>query len=201
MQIYLIRHGETAWSLSGQHTGVTDLSLTGGGEQEARALGPRLRELNFAHVLVSPRLRAHQTCTLAGFGATARVDSDLAEWDYGHYEGRRTADIHTDHPDWNIWRDGCPGGDSPAVVSARADKLLARLEKMQGSIALFSHGQFSIVLAMRWIGLTVWEGRHFTLHTASLSLLAHATSHPELHTINLWNDYRQGLPSKTRETL
>ena len=198
MLIYLIRHGQTTWSISGQHTGITDLSLSQAGEDEALSLVPRLQGLDFAHVLVSPRQRARQTCALAGLGTTATTEPDLAEWDYGRYEGRRTDDIHKENPDWNIWRDGCPGGDSPITVSARADRLLARIETMQGPVALFSHGQFGIVLAMRWIGLTVREGRHFTLQTASLSLLASESPDRQLHTINLWNEQGNTLRAPPR---
>lgn len=187
MKLCLVRHGETAWSLSGQHTGTTDLALTVRGEDEVRALAPRLQDMSFTHVLVSPRLRARQTCDLAGFGAASHVEADLAEWDYGHYEGRRSADIRQDKPDWDIWRDGCPGGESPDDICARADRLIARLGQLQGTVALFSHGQFGAALAARWIGLAVVEGQHFALHTASMSLLGVDPHHPGRRTIELWN--------------
>lgn len=188
MKIYLVRHGETAWTLSGQHTGVTDLGLTAHGEEESRALAPRLRPLAFARVLVSPRLRARQTCALAGFGEVSELEPDLAEWDYGRYEGLSSEDIRRENPEWNIWRDGCPGGESPADVSARADRLISRLCTTQDTIALFSHGQFSAALAVRWIGLALVEGQHFALHTASVSALGLAGHHPDRRMIELWNE-------------
>ena len=188
MKVCLVRHGETAWSLTGQHTGLTDLALTPHGEDEARALAPRLRPMDFTHVLVSPRRRAHQTCELAGFGDASEIEPDLSEWDYGDYEGRRSADIRNDVPGWNIWRDGCPGGELPADVSARADRVIARLSKMHGTLAVFSHGQFGAALATRWIGLALVEGQHFTLHPASVSLLGFDAHHPDRRTIELWNE-------------
>ena len=194
MKVCLVRHGETAWSLSGQHTGLTELGLTAHGEVEARALAPRLRALAFTHVLVSPRVRARQTCALAGFAAASRIEADLAEWDYGDYEGRRSEDIHQDEPDWNIWRDGCPGGESPGEVSARADRLIARLAALDGTVALFSHGQFGAALAVRWIGLALLEGQHFALHPASVSLLGSDPHHPDRRVIELWNE-RGAAPS------
>ncbi len=188
LQAYLVRHGETAWSLSGRHTGSTDLDLTSNGEQQARELVPRLRCVAFARVLVSPRLRARRTCALAGVDAVSEVEPDLAEWDYGDYEGRRSLDIRAERPDWNIWTDGCPGGESPADVTARADRLIARLAAMQGTIALFSHGHFGTALAVRWIGLPLADGRCFAMHTASLGILGHEPGHPEHRVIALWNE-------------
>lgn len=189
MKLYLVRHGETAWSLTGQHTGTTDLALTPRGEEESRALAPRLQALAFTQVVVSPSLRARQTCELAGLKAASKIESDLSEWDYGRYEGRRSADIHQEMPDWNIWRDGCPGGESAADVSARADRLIARLSAKPGTVALFSHGQFGAALAVRWIGLPVIEGQHFALHTASVSQLSIDPHHPGRRTIELWNEH------------
>ena len=197
MKLCLVRHGETAWSLSGQHTGLTDLGLTAQGETESRALAPRLRSLAFTHVLVSPRLRARQTCALAGFGAASKIEPDLSEWDYGSYEGLRSADIRQVNPSWNIWLDGCPGGESPADVGARADRLIARLCTMQGTMALFSHGQFGAALAVRWTGLALVEGQHFALHTASVSLLGIDPRHPDRRTIELWNESRTPPSSPT----
>lgn len=188
MNLYLIRHGETAWSLSGQHTGTTDLALTAEGEQAARWLAPRLRGIRINQVLVSPRQRARQTCELAGLGAAARTEPDLAEWDYGEYEGLRSAEIIQRVPGWNIWHDGCPGGEQPEQVSARADRLIARLAQTQGTLVLFSHGQFGAALAARWVGLAVHEGQHFPLAPASLSLLSIDAHHPEQRTIALWNE-------------
>jgi probable phosphoglycerate mutase len=186
--VYLARHGETAWSLTGQHTGLTDLPLTERGERNARQLGERLRGLMFAKVYTSPLQRAHRTCELAGFGAVAEVDPDLVEWNYGHYEGRRTAEIRAEHPDWLLFRDGCPGGESPAQASARADRVVSRVRAVQGDVLLFSSGHFIRVLATRWIGLDVTaNARRFMLSTASLSAVGYENelSRP---VIRLWND-------------
>jgi probable phosphoglycerate mutase len=184
---YLIRHGETEWSLSGQHTGATDIPLTSRGEEEARELGQRLRGIRFAHVLVSPRLRARRTCELAGLGAAAEVAPELAEWDYGDYEGQRSVDIRKVRPDWNIFRDGCPGGETPTQVSNRADLLIARLRALNENVALFSHGQYGCVLAARWIGLPLVEAKHFQLGTASISILGYDHHHPDVSVIAQWN--------------
>jgi broad specificity phosphatase PhoE len=187
--IYLARHGETAWSLSGQHTGLTDLPLTERGEQNARALGERLKGLNFVKVFTSPLQRARRTCELAGFGTLAEVDGDLLEWNYGHYEGRRTAEIHAERPDWQLFRDGCPGGESPDQVGARADRVVGRMRAVDGNVLLFSSGHFLRVLAARWLGLEPAAGRFFLLSTASLSALGyeHNRSQP---VIRLWDDTR-----------
>ena len=186
---YLARHGETAWSLTGQHTGLTDLPLTEHGEQNARALGERLVGLNFAKVFTSPLQRAARTCELAGFGAVAEVDRDLVEWNYGEYEGLRTAEIQTERPDWRLFRDGCPEGESPDQVGARADCVLSRVRAFQGNVLVFSSGHFLRVLAARWLGLKPAAGRHFLLSTASLSALGyeHNLCQP---VIQLWNDTR-----------
>ena len=152
---YLIRHGETAWSLSGQHTGRTDIPLTEQGEQDARKLGERLHAVRFRRVFTSPLQRARRTCELTGLNEVAEIEPDLAEWDYGDYEGQRPVDIRKGRPDWNLFRDGCPRGESPAQVSERADRLIARLRTLEGNIAIFSHGHFGRVLAARWIGLRV----------------------------------------------
>ncbi|MDR3473085.1 MAG: histidine phosphatase family protein [Devosia sp.] len=186
-QFCFIRHGETAWSLSGQHTGRTEIPLTAHGEDQARQLGPWLEAFQFAHVLTSPRKRARQTCALAGLGAAAEVDADLAEWDYGDDEGRLSVDIRKQRPGWNVFRDGCPHGETPAQISDRADRLIARLHRLEGNIALFSHGQFGAVLGARWIGLPVVEGEHFALGAPSLSILAYHPSHPGVRVIELWN--------------
>ena len=187
LRLYLIRHGETEWSLSGQHTGTTDIALTARGEEEARALIPWLKQMQFSRVLTSPRQRARRTCELAGLGELAEIDLDLAEWDYGDYEGRRTAEIHEGRPDWEIFRYGCPNGELPADITFRADRLNGRLAAMSGNVALFSHGHFSRVLATRWIGLPVLEGQHFSLGTASLNILGTDPSHPDVRVITLWN--------------
>ena len=186
-RLYLVRHGETEWSLSGQHTGRSDIPLTKAGEAGARALAPRLAEISFAHVLTSPRQRARRTCELAGLGSAADVEADLAEWDYGDYEGKRSVDIRKDRPGWDVFRDGCPHGEAPTQVADRADRLIARLQALGGNIALFSHGHFGRVLAMRWIGLPVLEGQHFSLDPASLSILGYNSSHPGVPVILLWN--------------
>ena len=183
MNAYLIRHAETAWSLTGQHTGVTDLPLTTQGEDQARALAPRLLALDLKHVLVSPRQRARQTCTLAGLGAVAVVEPDLSEWIYGDFESLRSVDIRKEYPSWNIWQDGCPGGESPAEVSARADRLISRVRILQGSVALFSHGQFGAAFVARWVGLALIEGQHFVLHPSSVCMLGYDAIHPDRPTL------------------
>ena len=187
--IYLARHGETAWSLTGQHTGLTDLPLTERGEQNARALRERLIGLKLGKVFTSPLQRAARTCEMAGFGAVAEVDCDLMEWNYGQYEGRRTAEIHAERPDWQLFRDGCPGGESPDQVGARADCVLSRVRAVRADVLLFSSGHFLRVLAARWLGLEPGTGRYLLLSTASLSALGyeHNLSQP---VIRLWNDIR-----------
>jgi len=189
LSLYLIRHGETSWSLTHQHTGRTEIPLTDSGEEQARQMGKRLRGLPFAQVLSSPSRRARKTCALVGLDRTAEIEPDLAEWNYGDYEGARTADIRQGHPDWNIFRDGCPGGESPGQVFDRADRLLTRLRKLEGKVALFSHGQFGCVLAARWIGLPVTEGAHFVLGTASLGVLGYDPDHPTAPIISVWNAF------------
>jgi probable phosphoglycerate mutase len=187
LKLYLVRHGETAWSLSGQHTGSTDIPLTAHGEDELRTLAGKLSKIPFAHVLSSPRQRARRTCELLGLGKTLEINQDLAEWDYGAYEGQRTVDIRKERPNWDLWKDGCPGGEMPADVSARADRLIAYLCTLQGNVALFSHGHFGCALAVRWIGLAVENGRHFTIAPASLGILGFAQRHDEVRAILLWN--------------
>jgi broad specificity phosphatase PhoE len=185
--IYLARHGETAWSLSGQHTGRTDLPLTESGERNARALGARLHGFTFAKVFTSPLQRASRTCELAGFGSGAERDPDLMEWDYGEYEGRRTVEIHAARPDWQLFRDGCPGGESPTDMGARADRVVGRVRAIQGDVLLFSSGHFLRVLAARWLGLEPAGGRYFLLGTTACCVLGyeHNLSEPA---IRLWND-------------
>ena len=192
LQIYFIRHGETAWSLSGQHTGRTDLPLTPHGETVARQLAVELKEVAFSLVLTSPRLRARSTCQLAGLSEGAQIEPDLAEWDYGDYEGLRTDEIRKQHIDWDIWEDGCPGGEMPADASGRADHLIARLQKLTGKVALFSHGHFGRVLAARWIGLPVTQGQHFAIDPASIGILGFDTGHPSRRVISLWNSMANG---------
>jgi broad specificity phosphatase PhoE len=187
--IYLARHGETAWSLSGQHTGRTDLPLTELGERNARALGERLRGLTFAKVVTSPLQRAVRTCDMAGFGTSAEIDPDLVEWDYGQYESRRTADIHAERPDWQLFRDGCPGGESPDQIGARADRVVGRLRAIKGDVLVFSSGHFLRVFAARWLGLDASAGRYLLLSTASLSALGYEHNLTE-PAIRLWNETR-----------
>jgi len=187
LQIYLIRHGQTAWSLSGQHTGRTDVPLTPHGEDEARRLSPALHGITFSAALSSPRLRARKTAELAGIEVPVDVEPDLAEWDYGDFEGKRSAEIHLTNPGWSIFRDGCPGGESPEQITQRADRLIDRLLSMSGTVALFSHGHFGRSLATRWIGLNLVEAQHFVLGTATYSVLGFDPSHPEIRAISRWN--------------
>jgi probable phosphoglycerate mutase len=190
--VYVVRHGETAWSASGQHTGLTDLPLTPRGEELARKLGERLRGVSFARVFTSPLQRARRTCELAGFGAGAVVDPDLVEWNYGACEGKTTAEIHRERPGWNLFRDGCPNGESAADVGARADRAIARWRAVDGNVLVFSSGHFLRTAAARWLGLEPTAGRLFVLSTATLSILGyeHDRSEPALR---LWNDARPDL--------
>jgi broad specificity phosphatase PhoE len=189
LRLHLIRHGETAWSLSGQHTGRTDVALTAQGKAQASSLEPLLAAIPFDSVFTSPALRARRTCELAGPSLpVAQIEPDLAEWDYGQYEGKISSDIRKDRPSWDCYRDGCPGGESPGDVSNRADRLIARLCRLRGNIALFSHGQFGCSLAARWIGLPVMQGAHLQLGTASLSILGFNPVHPGLRVIVEWNN-------------
>ena len=188
--VYLARHGETAWTISGQHTGLTDLPLTERGERTARQLGERLKGLTFSLVLTSPLQRAARTCELAGFKALAEVDKDLVEWDYGQYEGRRTVEIRAERPDWELFRDGCPGGESPDQVSVRADRIVRRVRAAPGDVLLFTSGHFLRVLAVRWLGLEPSVNcKFFMLSTSSLSAMGyeHERSRP---VIRLWNETR-----------
>jgi probable phosphoglycerate mutase len=186
-RIYLIRHGETEWSRSGQYTSRTDIPLTARGEDGARKLGQHLRDIRFTRVLTSPRQRARRTCELAGLGPASEIEPDLAEWDYGDYEGQRSVDILKGRSDWNLFRDGCPHGETAAQVSDRADRFIARLRVLDGNVALFSHGHFGRVLAARWVGLAVSEAQHFLLDTTSLSILDYEHNHVESPVIALWN--------------
>ena len=192
--VYLARHGETAWTLSGQHTGLTDLPLTEKGEQNARRLGERLNGLRFAKVFTSPLQRARHTCKLAGFGDVAEVDCDLVEWNYGDYEGRRSADIRAERPGWQLFKDGCPSGESPEQVATRADRVVGRLRVVNDNVLVFSSGHFMRVLAACWIGIgpTVTAGS-FMLSTANLSVVGYEQdlSRP---VIRLWNDTNHVIP-------
>ena len=187
--VYLARHGETAWTISGQHTGLTDLPLTEQGERNARSLGERLRGLTFTRVLTSPLQRAIRTCELAGFSGAYEIDSDLLEWNYGQYEGRLTKDIHAEHPEWQLFHHGCPGGEMPGDVGVRADRIVARVRAIPGDVLIFSSGHFLRALAARWLGLEPCCGKYFLLSTASLSALSyeHNLAQPA---IRLWDDTR-----------
>ena len=187
LKIYLIRHGETAWSLSGQHTGRTDIALTENGERQARGMVERLVGVDFTRIFTSPRQRAQQTYALSGLKPAGEIEADLAEWDYGDYEGQRSVDIRTTRPGWNIFRDGCPNGESPSQVTARADRLIARLRAMHSSVAVFTHGHFGSVLIARWIDVPLTHAANFPLSTASVSVLSVATNHPAVPIIALLN--------------
>lgn len=186
MELYLIRHGETAWSKTSQHAGKTDLPLTEHGELEARALHPVLSQVSFDHVFTSPRQRARRTGELAGHPG-AVVEPDLAEWDYGHYDGLRLEEIRAQNPHWDIYTEGCPGGESPEQITARADRLIARLNVLTGRVAAFSHGHFGRVLAVRWIGLPLGMAKHFAINTASYNILDRDPSRGHRARIVQWN--------------
>src|SRR5665213_2894284 len=176
--VYLIRHGETAWSRSGRHTGRTEIPLSEQGERNAGRLSGPLSRVGFSAVLTSPRQRARRTCELAGLGDGSRIDPDLAEWDYGDYEGLTSAEILKARPGWLLFRDGCPGGESPDQVGTRADRLIARLLPMEGNVALFAHGHIGRVIAVRWVGLPVADAARLLLDTASYGVLAHEHGSP-----------------------
>lgn len=182
--VYLIRHGETQWSVSGRHTGSTDLPLTENGRRAARQLAPALAERSFALVAVSPLGRARETCELAGLSKSAQIDHDLVEWNYGDYEGLTPKQIRAKSPGWLIFRDGCPGGENPEQVGARVDRVISRVRAVDGHVALFAHGHFFRVFAARWLGLPATAGRHFLLNTATLSILSYYGNAPA---IERWN--------------
>lgn len=186
-QIHLVRHGETAWSLSGQHTGRTDMPLTPAGEAAARGVAERLKGLSFSAVWSSPSQRAYNTSVLAGFGASSIRNDDLQEWDYGAYEGRTTKEILAERPGWNVFRDGCPQGEMAADVGARADRIIGQVREAGGSILIFSSAHFLRVLAARWLGLPPEGGALFVLDTASISVLGyeHDLSEPVVRKWNL----------------
>ena len=183
-EVYVIRHGETEWSLSGQHTGTTDLPLTENGRNLARLLKPLFAKHTFDLVLTSPLQRARETCLLAGFGGKAEVDTNLVEWNYGEYEGLTPKQIHDKRPGWMIFTDGCPGGETPEEVGARADRAIARARTAKGHVALFAHGHIFRVLVARWLGLPATAGRHFLLHTGTLNVLSYYRDIPAL---KIWN--------------
>jgi broad specificity phosphatase PhoE len=188
-RLSLARHGETAWTLSGQHTGRSDIPLTARGEKNALSLGKRLRGERFAAVFTSPLSRARRTCELAGYSGSAQIDPNLVEWDYGEYDGKTSAEIRRTRPDWNLFRDGCPGGESLEEVAARADRVVARVRAVSGDVLVFSHSHFLRVLAVRWLGLPGADARYLVLSTASLSVLGYEHSLEE-PAIRLWNDDR-----------
>ena len=182
--VVLARHGETEWSLSLRHTGKTDLPLTEEGRRQARALGPRLHAWTFSLVLTSPLQRALETCRLAGYGEQAQVRPDLVEWDYGRYEGLTSQQIQELHPNWSLWRDGCPGGEKAEDVGRRADRVIAEVRLVDGDVLIFDHGHVLRVLASRWLGEPPEGGRHYALQTATLSVLGYEHADP---VIRLWN--------------
>lgn len=184
-ELWLVRHGETAWSVAGKHTGLSDIPLTEAGREAAAAAGRRLRDVSFARVMTSPLLRARETCELAGFGERAEAIADLREWDYGEDEGRTTAEIRTERPGWSVWTDGPLGGESHEGISARADRIIALVRGIDGRTAAFCHGHFSRVLAARWIGKPVVDARHLRLETSAVSVLGWERDTPALR---LWND-------------
>ena len=188
-KLYLARHGETEWSLSGQHTSFTDIPLTPRGEENARRLAERLQGIVFAQVFTSPLVRARRTCELAGYGPAAVVDPDLVEWNYGDYEGRRTIEIRRERPGWRLFRDGCPNGESFQAVRERANRVIARIRAIEGDVLVFAHSHFLRILTARWLGLPVADARLLVLSTASISVLGyeHALDEPALR---LWNDDR-----------
>lgn len=192
-KVYLARHGETAWSLSGQHTGRTDIPLTANGEEEGRRLGKRLQGTPFSMVLSSPLQRARKTCDLASYGELAQDDPDLMEWNYGEYEGLLTTEIQARHRNWNVFKDGCPGGESPEELGKRLDRVIARARGAGGDVLIFAHGHCLRVLTARWLGLPPADGRLFRLSTATLSILSyeHSLDSP---VILLWNDDRHLKP-------
>lgn len=193
--VCLVRHGETTWSITGQHTGLTDLPLMEQGERSARRLGQRLSGHTFGLVFTSPLKRAKRTCELAGFGDVAEVDRLLVEWNYGNYEGRTSAEIRRERPDWELFLDGCPGGETPEDVSKRADRVIERIRARQENVLLFSSGHFLRVLAARWLNCEVSMGKHLLLNTTSLSILGY--EHDLLHpVIRLWNDTEQFAPAQ-----
>jgi broad specificity phosphatase PhoE len=183
-QVYLIRHGETEWSLSGQHTGITDIPLTENGRKVAKLLEPVLAKETFALVLTSPLERARKTCELAGLGERAEIDGDLMEWNYGAYEGLTPKQIHSLAPDWMLFSDGCPGGESPEQVGARVDRVIARVRAVQGHVALFAHGHIFRVFVARWLGLPAVSGCHFLLDTATLNILSY---YRDIPAVKRWN--------------
>lgn len=190
--LYLVRHGETAWSLSGQHTGLTDLPLTPSGEEQARRLQSRLAATSFAKVFSSPLQRAVRTCELAGYASAMETDPDLVEWNYGDYEGKTRPQILAQRPDWIIFRDGCPNGESPKEIANRIDRALVRIREVNGNVLVFSSGHLLRVLMARWLGLEVSGGGYFKLGTATLSVLGYDHNNRAEPLIRLLNESVKG---------
>jgi broad specificity phosphatase PhoE len=187
VNVFLIRHGETVWSLGGRHTGTTDIPLTDNGRRLAERLKPILARHTFRFALCSPMLRARETCELAGFGDAAVTEADLVEWNYGEYEGLTTTQIREVAPGWLIFRDGCPAGETPEQVAARVDRVIARSRAIDGDVVLFAHGHVLRVLAARWIGLSALGGQHFMLRTGAVSVLGF---YREIPAVRVWNAAR-----------
>ena len=186
-RLFLIRHGNTDWSDSGKHTGRTDIPLNAGGEQHARLLGARLKGEKFSRVFVSPLIRVRRTCELAGFADHAEVTPDLTEWNYGSYEGRLTIDVHRERPDWYLYRDGAPGGESPEEVAARADRFIESVRLIDGDVAAFSSAQIIRVIVARWLGLPPLAASYFYTQTASIGILGYE-HHRTQPVVRLWDD-------------
>jgi len=186
-RLFLARHGDTAWTESRQHTGRTDLPLNASGEERAGLLGERLRRFSFTRVFTSPLQRASKTCALAGFGDAAKVDPDLLEWDYGRYEGKLTRDILKERPGWEMFRDGCPGGESPRDVAARADRFIAQARAVTGDVLAFSSAHIIRMIAARWLGLRPGAGRFFFCRPASVGVLSFEHNSRDEPVIGLWN--------------
>jgi probable phosphoglycerate mutase len=180
----LIRHGETEWTVNGRHTGSTDIPLTDNGRDAARHLAPLAAQARFSLVLTSPSRRARETCALAGLDDQAQSDANLVEWNYGEYEGLTAQEIYARHPGWRVFTDGCPGGESPAEVAERVDRVIARVRGVEGDVALFAHGHVFRVFAARWLGLPPAAGSHFLLDPATVSVLSHYRGHPA---VKCWN--------------
>jgi broad specificity phosphatase PhoE len=183
-RVYIVRHGATEWSVSGQHTSRTDLPLIESGEEQAREVGRKLEDRRFELVLCSPLLRARETCQLAGFGDAAELCDDLREWDYGEYEGLTTPEVHERDPDWSLWRDGCPGGESPEQIGARVDRVLERFARLEGEGLAFAHGHVLRVLTARWLEMGVAAGARFKLEAGSIGVLGHER---ETRVIEAWS--------------
>jgi broad specificity phosphatase PhoE len=186
-KLYLARHGDTDWTDSRRKTGRTDLPLNERGEQRARQLGDRLQQFSFARIFTSPLQRASRSCALAGFGNVGEIDSDLIEWDYGRFEGKTTADVQKDRPDWELFRDGCPGGESPLDVAQRADRFISRVFDTHGDVLAFSSGHIIRMIAARWLGLPPDAGRFFFCRPASVGVLDFEHENKNEPIIELWN--------------